>query len=92
MRKPGILGVEDDEEQADVFAEWLRSRYTVRTAYTAGEAADDGQVAMVTAVEPDFDIIEMGFDDYLQKPVSADDLVPIRDDDGGRKMYERPCS
>ena len=32
------------------------------------------RVAMVTAVEPDFDIIEMGFDDYLVKPVSKDSL------------------
>ena len=32
------------------------------------------RVAMVTAVEPDFDIIKMGFDDYLVKPVSKDDL------------------
>ena len=30
----------------------------------------DCRVAMVTAVEPDFDIVEMGFDDYLLKPVS----------------------
>ena len=30
----------------------------------------DCRVAMVTAVEPDFDVVEMGFDDYLVKPVS----------------------
>jgi DNA-binding response OmpR family regulator len=29
---------------------------------------------MVTAVEPDFDIVEMGFDDYLVKPVSREAL------------------
>jgi YesN/AraC family two-component response regulator len=29
---------------------------------------------MVTAVDPDFDIIEMPFDDYVIKPVSRDDL------------------
>ncbi|QAU12413.1 response regulator [Halorubrum sp. BOL3-1] len=32
------------------------------------------RVAMVTAVEPDFDILEMGFDDYLVKPVTSDTL------------------
>ena len=32
------------------------------------------RVAMVTAVEPDFDILDMGFDDYLIKPVSLVDL------------------
>ncbi|WP_158059170.1 HalX domain-containing protein [Halorussus halophilus] len=34
----------------------------------------DCRVVMVTAVKPDFDIVEMGFDDYLVKPVSKDDL------------------
>ncbi len=32
------------------------------------------KVAMVTAVEPDFDIIAMGFDDYLVKPVTREGL------------------
>jgi len=32
------------------------------------------RVAMVTAVEPDFDILEMGFDTYLSKPVKSDRL------------------
>lgn len=31
-------------------------------------------VAMVSAVEPDFDILEMGFNDYVVKPVSKGDL------------------
>jgi DNA-binding response OmpR family regulator len=35
----------------------------------------DCQVAMVTAVEPEFDILEMGFDAYLMKPVRSDELV-----------------
>ncbi|QSG05737.1 HalX domain-containing protein [Halapricum desulfuricans] len=32
------------------------------------------RVAMVTAVDPDFDVIEMPFDDYLTKPVSRTEL------------------
>jgi two-component system response regulator AdeR len=32
------------------------------------------RVAMVTAVEPDFDILEMGFDAYLSKPIKRDKL------------------
>ena len=32
------------------------------------------RVAMVTAVEPDFDILEMGFDAYLSKPVDSEQL------------------
>jgi len=44
-------------------------------ALTAIRERDVGcRVAMVTAVEPDFDIVAMGFDDYLVKPVSRDSL------------------
>ncbi|MHB9286748.1 HalX domain-containing protein [Halobacteriales archaeon Cl-PHB] len=35
----------------------------------------DTRVVMVTAVDPDFDIVEMGFDDYLTKPVMREDLA-----------------
>ncbi|MFA9415602.1 response regulator [Natrinema sp. HArc-T2] len=35
------------------------------------------QVAMVTAIEPDFDIVELGFDDYLVKPVSQGELTDV---------------
>ncbi|QLD87258.1 response regulator [Natronomonas halophila] len=34
----------------------------------------DCRVAMVTAVDPDFDIIDMPFDAYLTKPVEREDL------------------
>ncbi|UTF55910.1 response regulator [Natronosalvus rutilus] len=34
----------------------------------------DCRVAMVTAVDPDFDIIEMGFDEYVTKPPDRDEL------------------
>ena len=32
------------------------------------------RVAMVTAVEPDFDVIEMPFDEYLVKPITKADI------------------
>ncbi|RLM97533.1 HalX domain-containing protein [Haloarcula sp. Atlit-7R] len=35
----------------------------------------DPAVVMVTAVDPDFDIVEMPFDEYLTKPVGRDDLL-----------------
>lgn len=35
----------------------------------------DCRVVMITAVDPDFDIVEMSFDDYLCKPVEKRDLV-----------------
>lgn len=40
----------------------------------------DCMVAMITAVRPREDIIEMEFDDYLVKPVSAGDLNAVVDE------------
>jgi DNA-binding response OmpR family regulator len=48
----------------------------------------DTRVAMVTAVEPDFDIIGMGFDDYLVKPVSQRDLMETVDQLLLRSTYD----
>lgn len=39
----------------------------------------DCRVAMVTAVNPDFDIIDLRIDDYLVKPVSRDDVLKTVD-------------
>lgn len=39
------------------------------------EHVPDCKVAMVSAVEPDFDVIRMGFDAYLTKPVRRDELL-----------------
>ena len=33
------------------------------------------RVAIVSAVTPDFDVIEMGFDDYLTKPVDRQEVI-----------------
>ena len=48
----------------------------------------DCRVSMVTAVEPDFDIIEMGFDTYLVKPVQRDTLNETIEDLLTRNSYE----
>lgn len=37
----------------------------------------DCRVVMVTAVDPDFDILEMGFDEYVTKPVDREHLHAI---------------
>ncbi len=48
----------------------------------------DVRVAMVTAVDPDFDIVEMSFDDYMIKPVSRDDLLETIEQLLTRSTYE----
>ncbi|MFC7235099.1 HalX domain-containing protein [Halosegnis marinus] len=53
------------------------------------EGGYDCRVAMVTAVEPDFDIIEMGFDDYLVKPVRRDELQEAVEALLSRSAYDR---
>jgi DNA-binding response OmpR family regulator len=55
----------------------------------------DCRIAMVTAVEPDTDIVDMAFDDYLVKPVSEEELVRtvenlrLRDEygDGVKRLF-----
>lgn len=37
----------------------------------------DAQIAMLTAVEPDTDIFDMPFDDYVTKPIDNDDLLSL---------------
>lgn len=39
------------------------------------DRGNDCQVVMVTAVDPDFDIVEMEIDDYLVKPIARPQLV-----------------
>jgi len=43
---------------------------------------------MVTAVDPDFDIIEMPFDDYLTKPVDRSDLLEMVETMRSRDSYD----
>lgn len=52
------------------------------------ERGIDCYVSMVTAVEPDFDIIEMGFDTYLVKPVNKNTLTETIEDLLTRDSYE----
>ncbi|MFB6310761.1 MAG: HalX domain-containing protein [Salinirussus sp.] len=44
----------------------------------------DPRVVMVTAVDPDFDVVDMPFDEYLTKPVEQEELVDVVD-----RMLER---
>lgn len=106
-RSATVLLVEDEQPLADVYAQFLESTYTVRTAYDGEEGLEsmsseidvvlldrrmpglsgeevlraireqgyDCRVAMVTAVTPDVDILKMGFDVYLTKPVDRTTLL-----------------
>lgn len=56
---------------------------------TIRERSIDCRVAMVTAVEPDVDIVELGFDEYLQKPVDRQRLVDTVDRLVRRSQYDR---
>jgi DNA-binding response OmpR family regulator len=48
----------------------------------------DCRVVMVTAVDPDFDIVSMDFDDYLTKPVMRDDLTDAVETMRERDAYD----
>lgn len=44
---------------------------------TLRERGVDVPVAMVTAVDPDLDVVEMQFDEYLCKPVGREELMDL---------------
>lgn len=46
-------------------------------------------VAMVTAIQPDFDILDLGFDDYVVKPVGGEELRELVEDLAERTTYDR---
>lgn len=52
------------------------------------DADFDCRVVMVTAIEPDFDILELGFDAYLTKPVTQEDLFDALDAMERREAYQ----
>ncbi|WP_049937018.1 response regulator [Haloplanus natans] len=52
----------------------------------------DCRVAMVTAVEPDFDVLDMGFDDYVVKPLFRKDIQRLVRGLLERDAYDRHLS
>lgn len=48
----------------------------------------DTRVAMITSVDVDFDIIDMDFDTYVQKPVDEDDLREVVEQLLTRTMFD----
>jgi DNA-binding response OmpR family regulator len=55
---------------------------------TLRERGLEMQVAMLTAVEPDEDIVDMPFDDYLIKPVEEEDVKAVIDILLQRQTYD----
>lgn len=55
---------------------------------TIREYESDCQVVMVTAVDPDFDVLDMGFDGYLTKPVDSDELHAVVEQMLTRREYD----
>lgn len=49
------------------------------------------QVVMLTAVEPDTDIVDMPFDDYVTKPVDNDELLNLVDILCQRRELDEQC-
>jgi DNA-binding response OmpR family regulator len=41
------------------------------------ERGYDCRVVMVTAIEPDYDIVEMPFDEYVVKPIARDEVLGV---------------
>ena len=48
----------------------------------------DGRVVMVTAIDPDFDVLELPFDDYLCKPIDREDVRAVVDQQRQILAYE----
>jgi len=48
----------------------------------------DPRVVMVTAVEPEFDIVDMAFDEYVVKPVQRGDIVAVVEEMVERATYD----
>lgn len=55
---------------------------------TIRENDHDCLVVMVTAVKPDFDIVELGFDGYVTKPIDREELYGVVEQTLARATYE----
>lgn len=115
-KKDTVLVIEDEQDLADLYTEWLTDTYQVKTAYTSESALEnlsddidvivldrrlpglsgdevlkriheqnlDAQIAIVSAITPDFAVIGMGINEYLVKPIEKQDLRDLVD-----RMLER---
>jgi len=82
------LSVVDDDVDVVVLDRRMPDRSGDEVLEAIRDRGYDCRVVMITAVDPDFDIVEMGFDDYLVKPVSKEDLIEIVETVHSRSEYE----
>ncbi|WP_276273905.1 HalX domain-containing protein [Haloarcula litorea] len=68
---PGVDAILLDRRMPDVHGDEVLERLR--------EQGYDGVVVMLTAVDPDLNILEMSFDDYLRKPVDQATLLATLD-------------
>lgn len=54
------------------------------------ERGTDARIALVTATEPDFDALDVEFDEYVVKPVSMETLQDVVADLASRIKYDDP--
>jgi len=124
-RDATVLVVEDEQELADLYAEYLTDSYEVQVVYSGEEAIEmvsddidamlldrrmpavsgnevlstlerqniECRVALVTAVNPDFDIIDLRIDDYVVKPITRREMHEtverlLRIDEYNERMQE----
>ncbi len=66
---PGVDAILLDRRMPDCHGDEVLARLR--------ERGYEGVVIMLTAVDPDLNIIEMDFDDYLQKPADGESLLSI---------------
>jgi len=55
---------------------------------TLTEREFTGRVVMVTAIDPEFDVLDLPFDDYLCKPISREDIRSVVDQQRRILAYE----
>lgn len=83
------LAVIDDEVDVVILDRKLPDSNGDDVLNTLRERGNTAQVAMVTAVDADFDILELPFDDYLHKPVSKTAFDATIEQLLRRSQYER---
>jgi len=79
LREEGIEELYPPQTEA-IEAGVTEGRNLVASVPTASGKTLIATLAMLTAVEPDFDVIEMGFDAYITKPPERDELIETVED------------